>query len=291
MEPLVDHEYKILQLQKQVRELSARLRQSSRNLLGGDMTLYVRTDGDDGNNGFSNTASGAFATVQAAVDAVSHRYDPGDHDVVIQLGSGTWTLASTLVLKRHCGANYVTVRGDTTTPGNVIIQYDGGTVLHCLSEWAPWKIEGLTVRRASAGNVILVLAERGNLKIGRLAVGNPGTNYQFFGTSHSYMSSTGATIDVTSGATGLVRIADHSVGYFNSTTFVFPGGGAAFTTTMSAVNHGGLHVNGGTFTNGGLVTGTRYTSNELSHIRTNGGGAAYIPGNVAGTTANGGIYT
>jgi hypothetical protein len=258
----------------------------------GDLTLYVRTDGDDTNDGQTNDAAGAFATIQAAADAVCGWYDPGPYTITIQVQSATWTLPSTLTLRRHIGTEAVVIRGDTTTPANCVIQYDGGTVIHCLSEWAPWKVEGLTVQRVSTGNVILVLAERGNLKIGRLALGNPGTSYQLFGTSKSYISATGATIDVLAGGAGLLRMADQSQGYLNNVTWVFPGGGANYTVaTMSAASQAAAYVNGDTFTNGALVTGVRYSTDALAHIRTNGGGANYIPGNAAGTATNGGIYT
>jgi hypothetical protein len=45
-----------------------------------------------------------------------------------------------------------------------------------------------------------------------------------------------------------------------------------------------------TFTNGGTVTGTRYRAENNGAIFTNGGGASYLPGSIAGTTSAGGVY-
>ncbi len=40
----------------------------------------------------------------------------------------------------------------------------------------------------------------------------------------------------------------------------------------------------------GSATGKRYTSSSNAIVNTNGGGANYLPGSTAGTTATGGIY-
>ena len=45
-----------------------------------------------------------------------------------------------------------------------------------------------------------------------------------------------------------------------------------------------------TFTNGATVTGTRYSVTNNGVVFTNGGGATYLPGNAAGSSANGGQY-
>jgi hypothetical protein len=45
-----------------------------------------------------------------------------------------------------------------------------------------------------------------------------------------------------------------------------------------------------TLTNGNTVTGTRYNAYGNGVIQTGGGGANYIPGNVAGGVTTGGLY-
>jgi hypothetical protein len=48
------------------------------------------------------------------------------------------------------------------------------------------------------------------------------------------------------------------------------------------------HINGNTYS--GAATGKRYAVATNAVLNTNGGGANYFPGDVAGTTATGGQY-
>ena len=89
-----------------------------------DRTYYVRTDGSDLNLGLTNTAAGAFKTLQKAVDA-AYDLDCGGYKVTIQVASGTYT-AGVKIIGRLRNA-YDTNRrpfqiiGDIVTPANVAI--------------------------------------------------------------------------------------------------------------------------------------------------------------------------
>jgi hypothetical protein len=86
--------------------------------------------------------------------------------------------------------------------------------------------------------------------------------------------------------------------YLNSPHSFFYGAGytitfsnsPVFTTFAHATVLGCMFVHAMTFTNKATVTGTRYVANLNSVIYTGGGGATYLPGNVAGATATGGQY-
>jgi len=88
-----------------------------REKLSAARTYYVRTDGSDANTGLSNTAGGAFATIQKAIDTAS-ALDNGGYDVTITVGAGTFT--GTNVLKSFVGAGKIVISG--AGAGSTVVQ-------------------------------------------------------------------------------------------------------------------------------------------------------------------------
>lgn len=84
---------------------------AGRTILTGDLTLYVRTDGNNANLGTSNTSGGAFATWQGAIAAYASRYDHAGFNVTIQAGQSatTFTLTSSLILRKAIGTGTLTL--------------------------------------------------------------------------------------------------------------------------------------------------------------------------------------
>lgn len=62
---------------------------TTREKLTANKTYYVRTDGSDSNNGLTNTAGGAFLTVQKAVDTAL-AIDMSIYSTTISVGAGTF---------------------------------------------------------------------------------------------------------------------------------------------------------------------------------------------------------
>ncbi|MEC0171604.1 hypothetical protein, partial [Paenibacillus graminis] len=75
-----------------------------------DITYYVRTDGNDANNGLANTAAGAFKTINKAVSMIPTVVD---HTVSINVAAGTYSETVNVMGRR--GAGSITIVGIGTT--------------------------------------------------------------------------------------------------------------------------------------------------------------------------------
>ncbi|GGG06715.1 hypothetical protein GCM10010912_59220 [Paenibacillus albidus] len=74
------------------------------------LTYYVRTDGNDANNGLANTAGGAFKTVGKAISMIPQIVN---HIVAINVASGTY--AEDVTLSGIYGSGYVGISGSSAT--------------------------------------------------------------------------------------------------------------------------------------------------------------------------------
>ncbi|SHI80551.1 Protein of unknown function [Aureimonas altamirensis DSM 21988] len=89
-----------------------------RRVLRESLTVWVRTDGNDNNDGGANAAARAFATIQAAWNYIASRFDSGGQAITIALGNpGTYD-----GFRANSFAGNVTIQGDTIPSNNYIIR-------------------------------------------------------------------------------------------------------------------------------------------------------------------------
>jgi hypothetical protein len=92
----------------------------------GNTTYYVRTDGSDSNNGLTNTAGGAFLTIQKAADVI-YGINWNQYKPTIQVADGTYNVGNKVTFRYPhntgwgVGGNY-TIQGNTSSPSSVVIQ-------------------------------------------------------------------------------------------------------------------------------------------------------------------------
>lgn len=255
---------------------------NAREILTANRTYYVRTDGDDANDGLSNTSGGAFLTVQHAVDVVMS-LDIRTHNVTIQLADGTYS-DPTLVNGPWLGSGTVTLLGNTAHPENVIlsapsqitiwVRRDGRLVISGF-ELASGAGHGLQVDTGSS--VLLGAAMRfGSCGEYQLCAGHGGViegfdNYTIAGNAWGHILCLGNSF---------IRIANNTV--------TLTGTPAFSVGYIEASRSGIVDYYGNTFS--GSATGKRFNGYALGNIFTNYGGASYLPGNAAGTLATNAIY-
>jgi hypothetical protein len=257
----------------------------NREVLAGPRTYYVRTDGSDSNTGLANTAGGAFLTPQKAIDVVSGTLDMGTYQVTIQIGNGTYTLSTFIECKPYIGSTVPRILGSTATPSNVVFTRSTTGVVFYSATNNPWRLSGVTIGNTGAGSSDGIRMFGGIL----------------FGESLRFTAVTRYMINVDTGGIFSAETAITIAG--NAAAFIVAGisgtvtmGGA--TVTMSGTpafsswtvlsSSGGVVFAGNTWS--GAATGTRYLANLNGVINVNAGGANWIPGNAAGSTATGGQY-
>lgn len=252
-----------------------------RERLSTNRTYYVRIDGSDSNDGLSNASGGAFLTLQKAIN-VALTLDLGGYAVSIQVGAGTYT-AGVLLTSSFVGGN-VTLVGDTTTPGNVVISTPSDCIK--VTNQATLEVKGFKLTSsansgvfADTGGVINItgLMEYGACSVAHLRAASLAS---IMAATANYTISGGAGRHVLSATGALVRCAAVTVTLTGTPAF-----STAFATARTSAI---ASVEGNTFS--GSATGPRYSADALGLVFVNGASTTYLPGDAAGSTASGAQY-
>lgn len=253
-----------------------------RDVLVANRTYYVRSDGSDSNTGLVDSAGGAFLTIQKAVDVVS-LLDVSSFIVTIQVGDGTF---AGFELKPYAGIGPVILRGNNSTPANVVITTASASVNTIYGEDAGfWRLLDFAVSHTGVNSSIDAVGET-RVEFGNLRFGAAGA-YQF----RTRRGARGIAISnyaITAGAIAHFFAGQNSTieAYTITTTLT---GTPAFSGAFAQARHSAVITHeGGSFS--GSATGKRYTSETNGYIDTDGAGETYFPGDAAGTTADGGWY-
>ena len=243
-------------------------------------TYYVRIDGSDSNTGLVDSAGGAFLTLQKALTTIGN-LDLGAYDVTVQLGAGTYNASS--VVSATVGLGRVIIVGNTSNPSSVILTSSGGVLSFSRGLY---RVSGVTLSSTSASIVNSLIGA--DVEIGNVRFGGTGT----FG-AHMYADG------------GMIRtIADYEIfggAWFHARAV---SGGAVRSEIAITVTLTGVPAFTGAFVRGqtlglcayygatfvGTATGARYDASANGVVFSNGAGATYYPGNVAGTVGTGGQY-
>jgi hypothetical protein len=253
---------------------------------------YVRTDGNDSNDGLANTSGGAFLTLNKAV-AVASILDFNGFSLTIQIGDGTYSLgASPLILPSIANGAKITIQGNTSNAASVVLTSTSASgTIQAYDAIGSYFLRWLTITNTNNGHGIF----NSNSIIGyeRLVFGSVGTGY------HVINSDGGRTGNLFNGSYYPYTISGGATGHAYNT-----GSGSIFICAVGTVTISGTPAFSNTFcltenaaysnffapTFSGSATGKRYDVKANGVINTNGGGASFLPGNIAGTAATGGQY-
>lgn len=249
-------------------------------------TFYIRTDGNDSNNGSANTAGAAFLTIAGALLYVKNKYGTPGRPIVFQFGNAG-TYAASPISGVPGG---LTIIGDVANQSSYIIQGVGGTTITSGSV----TFQGLSFRIPSSptqhslqvGNGGVVLIDR----VTFTGVSQTAVCHIFATSGGTILFATGAAAIINSDARAALWAEGGGTISFTTGTVVSMGGvNPTFAVaTARAFACGVINVAVGSFTSSAI--GLRFAIDMNGVIYTGGGGPNFIPGSVAGTTGTGGQY-
>lgn len=274
----------------------------ARKALTADRTYYVRTNGSDANDGLSNTAGGAFLTIQRAVDAVCDGLDCAGHSVVIQVADGTYT--DVIELREVIGLpavdsggvtnRFVTLRGNPATPANVVINVAdplAGAVFFSGPN-SQWLLDGLKILTNGSYGDCINMGNGGGLRIGALEIGPAIGGGYLIAAERALINASplGALVPSITVrgpvAWSLFTLAGFCV--VRVTCHINFADAIAFAGPIFEVETGSqADVASATFDNKSNATGKKYDVSENA-ILVAVAGDSNLPGDAAGTTAMGG---
>lgn len=249
-----------------------------------DTNFYLRTDGSDENDGLTNTAAGAFLTLQGAIDSINANWDLRGHTLTLNIADGTYTGASS-VLGRFTGqygaGNFVITGGS----GAILTSNSGGTLTIAHSGAGVRMTGGITIQN-NANAFGVRIADCAYAELGNITWGNCGTSVHLtvaMGAGcflfDDYTIAGNASIHIGVQGNAVLEMYDLTV---------TASGSRAFSDAFAYLFDGGQIQTAG-MTYSGTFTGKRFhVADPVSHIETFSSGLTYLPGDAAGTFGTGG---
>lgn len=263
-----------------------------------DIVLYVRTDGNDNNDGGANTAARAFLTIQKAIDTVTARYaTSASFSVRIVLGiAGTYAAAKndrypgSITIEGGGGGSYFITGGDVSI----------GAPCSFASRTGRVTLKGVNlINTAASGFAVSAASLGGYLFLDAVSITSSLNNASYVPI---YIAERGvlslSTSFVLNGGDGTTRTMRTFIQV--GTGGVFNGAPAAMTAFIATTNFiagfveaqmSGVAIFAGiSLSPAGSFPGPRYSVYANGVINTYGGGANFFPGSSAGSAATGGQY-
>ncbi len=259
------------------------------NTLTANYDLYVNTaTGNDSNNGL--TPGTAKKTIQAAV-TTAWTFPPSQYTITIHVADGTYTES---VLTPSIPGPATVITGNVASPSNVVVNTSAGNSFTVTGP-NTLTVKDLRATNSAVNSALFCATNGANMVTSNTVSGSV--------TSSGWVFLANGSGTVTVGSHNFNASAGHAFAAYRVGNLVLAGGvvftvSANITMTGSAfalANSGGsIEVpatgtptfNLGAFT----VTGTRYFATLNGVINTQGQGATYFPGTVAGSTSQGGQY-
>lgn len=243
-----------------------------REPLTASRTYYVRTDGNDANNGRTNTAGGAWLTLQRAVNHIRDNLDLNGFNVTVQVANGTYT-GGMAIAQPWVGKGTVFFIGNTTTPASCIINTTGDCFY--AEKGATFDVRGFKVLSATGRGITAFSGSF--VSVGVMEFGAVGGAHVEVGTggqvllASDYTISGGGSSHLHAGAEGQI---------FTGVIAVTVTGTPNFSAYFAGAAQGSIICKDAIFT--GAATGARFLSHKNGTIEGHPAFTNPFPGDVEG---------
>jgi hypothetical protein len=271
--------------------------------LAGNKTWYVRTDGNDNNDGSADDAAHAFRTPQKAVNYVAENYNLGIYTATISIGPGAF---SPFILPKYSASTgRIKIVGDGINSSTITGTDE--TLITGVSAAGRYDISGMSLFAHTVSSTALTWAIALNAPVGvEINISNMSMYGDETENSLGYNQILVASGTVNLGADVTITAQGRAT-ESRLSCIQIPGGkinhvgGGTITTINGTGNVCCVASSGGVYTRNiaspypvfaGDFTGKRYQVDALSQINTRGGGANFFSGTIAGTvdSAGFGVY-
>jgi hypothetical protein len=260
-------------------------------VLAFDRTYYFRTDGNNANTCLANTAAGACRTAQAALTKC-FTVNLSGHNCTAQAGNNftATKIDPVAILGAQTGIGTITLRGDPTTPSNMVAENTIGAQANIFAGGgANLHVTGFKLQATTAFTYGSGLYANGN---GTMIT----MDHMDFGAMpgiHREAIDGGAIIangDYTISGSAYAHEHAHNQSFIENANLTLTITGTPnFSGNYSRNGYGFIFYTGITFAGTG-ATGSRFYVHENGAINTNSNNLNYFPGNSPGFASSGGVY-
>ena len=252
--------------------------------LTGARSWYIRTDGNDTNDGSANTAGSAFKTIQRAWDELC-KYDCNGFAVNLVCGAGMTFTAGLTTSNTVAPVNGFNITLDGG--GSTIQTSFGPCVFHTAANVGLW-IYNAILRPGIGGDCVSVSGRGVRCTIaGNITFGPAGSGASHVKVSNGAYCNLSNAYTVTGAATYHFNVGRQSMLEVNGVTVTLTAS-LAFNTFAICDQLSLLIATTMTYTNGASITGIKHNIAANSVVYT--GGSAF-PGGTAGIVSTGGQYS
>ena len=250
-----------------------------------DTIYYVSTQGSDSND----CSQPNPCHIPQYVIGIVQNLDLAGYNVTIQMSDGTYTdpiIFGNAFLTPGNGT--VTLRGNPTTPSNVLLQTSGTALM--VGAGVNLTLDGVKVSTTNSGDGIYVM-NKGNLTINAIEFGPcPGGFHMHVDTggaiylNNSYVISGGANVHIFAGFQGRIIYNGPP-----TIAITFSGNPHFVDQFIFCYELAMVYIYPVSFS-GSMTDMAKYYVSMNGVIDTNGSGANYLPGATAGWSEHGGQY-